>query len=279
MITRIRELLEARQLSPTQFADLIGVGRPVISHILSERNKPSLEVVQKIVGAFPDVSLPWLLTGTGPMLAAAVAVPPVAPATTETTQSPLSTAPLAAATPSLPLPAAPVARPAPPAYSAAIAQPSNYPQPPRFRPGAAVAATPARVEVASPPVELAASPTTSMAPEAALANSGFSPALSVATPVAGPIVDVPAAAPTQVPLVPPPTTLTPATASESLATTTNPVAPATEVPTSLPSPEASTPSSNPAAALSFLGEPGKAIRRIVIFYRDGSFSDYLPEGN
>jgi hypothetical protein len=35
---------------------------------------------------------------------------------------------------------------------------------------------------------------------------------------------------------------------------------------------------NPAAALSFLGEPGKAIRRIVIFYRDGSFSDYVPEG-
>jgi hypothetical protein len=32
------------------------------------------------------------------------------------------------------------------------------------------------------------------------------------------------------------------------------------------------------AALSFLGEPGKAIRRIVIFYRDGSFSDYVPEG-
>jgi hypothetical protein len=35
---------------------------------------------------------------------------------------------------------------------------------------------------------------------------------------------------------------------------------------------------NQAAALSVLGEPGKAIRRIVIFYRDGSFSDYVPEG-
>jgi hypothetical protein len=35
---------------------------------------------------------------------------------------------------------------------------------------------------------------------------------------------------------------------------------------------------NSAAALSFLGESGKAIRRIVIFYRDGSFSDYVPEG-
>ncbi|RZJ85809.1 MAG: XRE family transcriptional regulator, partial [Hymenobacter sp.] len=75
MVTRIRELLEARQLSPTQFADLIGVGRPVISHILSERNKPSLEVVQKVISAFPEVSLPWLLSGIGSMLAIA---PPVA---------------------------------------------------------------------------------------------------------------------------------------------------------------------------------------------------------
>jgi len=29
--------------------------------------------------------------------------------------------------------------------------------------------------------------------------------------------------------------------------------------------------------LPFLSEPGKAIRRIVIFYRDGSFADYQPE--
>jgi hypothetical protein len=32
-----------------------------------------------------------------------------------------------------------------------------------------------------------------------------------------------------------------------------------------------------AALLPFLGESGKAIRRIVIFYRDGSFADYQPE--
>jgi hypothetical protein len=32
-----------------------------------------------------------------------------------------------------------------------------------------------------------------------------------------------------------------------------------------------------AALLPFLGEPGKEIRRIVIFYRDGSFADYHPE--
>ena len=68
MVDRIRALLLARQLSPTQFADTIGVARPIVSHIMSGRNKPSLEVVQKILGAFPDLSMPWLLNGSGPML-------------------------------------------------------------------------------------------------------------------------------------------------------------------------------------------------------------------
>ncbi|WP_400190646.1 helix-turn-helix domain-containing protein [Hymenobacter sp. B81] len=70
MVDRIRELLQARHLSPTQFADTIGVARPVVSHILSGRNKPSLEVVQKVLAAFPDLSMPWLLTGRGSIWAA-----------------------------------------------------------------------------------------------------------------------------------------------------------------------------------------------------------------
>ncbi|MCC3160307.1 helix-turn-helix domain-containing protein [Hymenobacter sp. 15J16-1T3B] len=69
MVDRIRQLLQVRQLTPTQFADTIGVARPIVSHILGGRNKPSLEVVQKIIAAFPDVAMPWLLTGQGPMLA------------------------------------------------------------------------------------------------------------------------------------------------------------------------------------------------------------------
>ena len=140
MITRIRELLEARQLSPTQFADLIGVGRPVISHILSERNKPSLEVVQKIIGAFPDISLPWLLAGTGPMLAGAMTVPPIA---TLESIAEVAPAPIAAAPPVAAAPAPPTVQPTAFVRPPNAPQPGNYAQPPRFRPGAAVSATPA----------------------------------------------------------------------------------------------------------------------------------------
>ncbi|WP_078063013.1 helix-turn-helix domain-containing protein [Solirubrum puertoriconensis] len=69
MVDRIRQLIQERQLTSTQFADVIGVARPIVSHILSGRNKPSLEVVQKIIAAFPDISMPWLLTGQGLMTA------------------------------------------------------------------------------------------------------------------------------------------------------------------------------------------------------------------
>ncbi len=55
-------------MGPATFADEIGVARAVISHILSERNKASLEVVQKILARFSEISPEWLLLGQGEML-------------------------------------------------------------------------------------------------------------------------------------------------------------------------------------------------------------------
>ena len=49
----------------SSFAEKIGVQRSSISHILSGRNKPSLEFVLKTLSSFPEVELYWLLNGTG----------------------------------------------------------------------------------------------------------------------------------------------------------------------------------------------------------------------
>jgi transcriptional regulator with XRE-family HTH domain len=68
VVNRIKALAEHFNLSPTAFADRIEVARPVISHIFSERNRPSLEVIQKIGLAFPVVKFEWLLYGKGEML-------------------------------------------------------------------------------------------------------------------------------------------------------------------------------------------------------------------
>ncbi|WP_460892664.1 helix-turn-helix domain-containing protein [Rufibacter soli] len=65
---RIKEILDWCGLGPAAFADEIGVARPVISHVVSARNKASLEVVQKILTRYPDLSPAWLLLGEGQML-------------------------------------------------------------------------------------------------------------------------------------------------------------------------------------------------------------------
>lgn len=65
MIERIKKMMNKRGLSPSQFADEIGLKRSSLSHILSGRNNPSLDVVMKIKNRFVDINTDWLLFGTG----------------------------------------------------------------------------------------------------------------------------------------------------------------------------------------------------------------------
>ncbi|WP_153042822.1 helix-turn-helix domain-containing protein [Rufibacter ruber] len=68
LLPKIKELMDWSGLGPAAFADEIGVARPVMSHILSARNKVSLEVVQKLLARFEEVNPLWLLLGNGEML-------------------------------------------------------------------------------------------------------------------------------------------------------------------------------------------------------------------
>ena len=62
---RIELLMKSYNLSPSQFADRTGIQRASVSHILSGRNKPSLEVMLKIYESFPGLSMEWLMMGKG----------------------------------------------------------------------------------------------------------------------------------------------------------------------------------------------------------------------
>lgn len=68
MKNRILQILEKYQLTPSRFADEIGAQRSSISHILAERNKPSLEIVQRILNCYTAINAEWLLLGIGSML-------------------------------------------------------------------------------------------------------------------------------------------------------------------------------------------------------------------
>jgi len=67
MKERLLELLKAEQLTPSVFADEIGVQRSSVSHILSGRNKPGYDFLQKILKKFKNVNANWLLNGDGNM--------------------------------------------------------------------------------------------------------------------------------------------------------------------------------------------------------------------
>lgn len=63
---RLQLVLKMHNLTPSSFADQIGVQRSNISHVLNGRNKPSLDFLEKILLNFPRVNAHWLVTGETP---------------------------------------------------------------------------------------------------------------------------------------------------------------------------------------------------------------------
>ena len=55
------------RLKPGQFARILEINPAIISHILAERNKPGVDLLQKILSKFPQVSPDWLLLDSGEM--------------------------------------------------------------------------------------------------------------------------------------------------------------------------------------------------------------------
>ncbi|KAF5076124.1 hypothetical protein DSECCO2_164350 [anaerobic digester metagenome] len=62
---RLQVIFEREGISASIFADKIGVQRSAISHILSGRNKPGFDLLQKIIAKFPTINTEWLITGLG----------------------------------------------------------------------------------------------------------------------------------------------------------------------------------------------------------------------
>ena len=65
MNDRLQQFLTMENLSPAHFAEKLGIQRSGVSHLLSGRNKPSFEFLQRMMNAFPDVNYEWLILGKG----------------------------------------------------------------------------------------------------------------------------------------------------------------------------------------------------------------------
>ncbi|HOY30675.1 MAG TPA: hypothetical protein PKW80_02235 [Bacteroidales bacterium] len=60
--------MKIKNLTPSKFADEIGIQRSSMSHIMGGRNLPSLDLITKILKKYPDINSEWLIQGEGPML-------------------------------------------------------------------------------------------------------------------------------------------------------------------------------------------------------------------
>ena len=65
MVNRIFAFIESQQITPTEFADKIGVSRASISSIKTGRTQPTLSLVEKIKQHYPDIDINWLIFGEG----------------------------------------------------------------------------------------------------------------------------------------------------------------------------------------------------------------------
>ena len=70
MNERLLRFLEAENISQAQFADSIGVARASISHIVSGRNKPGFDFIERTARRYPALNIEWLITGKGKMYSA-----------------------------------------------------------------------------------------------------------------------------------------------------------------------------------------------------------------
>lgn len=64
---KIEKIMEKEQMNSLQFASEIGIQGSTLSHILNERNKPSLDVLKKILNRFRTISSDWLILDVGSM--------------------------------------------------------------------------------------------------------------------------------------------------------------------------------------------------------------------
>jgi len=64
---KIEKIMQTENMNSAQFAMEIGIQGSTLSHILNGRNKPSLDVLKKILNRFRTVNPEWLILNIGTM--------------------------------------------------------------------------------------------------------------------------------------------------------------------------------------------------------------------
>jgi transcriptional regulator with XRE-family HTH domain len=65
---RLKQILSYYNLNSADFSTKVGVQKSSVSHLLSGRNKPSFDFINKLANAFIEISIEWFVTGKGEMI-------------------------------------------------------------------------------------------------------------------------------------------------------------------------------------------------------------------
>lgn len=95
---RLATLLSRLGETPVSFAEKLGIQRSSVSHLLTARNKPSVDFLEKLLAVYPTVNLGWLIAGLGPVFTEPV------PGTPDSVTAPSAPTPVAEMPPVLPPP-------------------------------------------------------------------------------------------------------------------------------------------------------------------------------
>ena len=67
MNKRFKLWLDSENLNANSLSKLVDLNRSSISHIVNGRNKPSVDMLEKILSIYPNLNLNWLISGFGSM--------------------------------------------------------------------------------------------------------------------------------------------------------------------------------------------------------------------
>ncbi|MDO4758993.1 MAG: helix-turn-helix transcriptional regulator [Rikenellaceae bacterium] len=87
MQQKLRDFMTSEGLKSGQLAELLGINPAGISHLLAGRNKPSFELLQKMLSRFPRLNPDWLLLDRGPMYRDTESATPAVPIPEPSTQA------------------------------------------------------------------------------------------------------------------------------------------------------------------------------------------------
>ena len=64
---RLAHILRAKNLTASQFAEMMEIQPSNVSHLLNGRNNPSLDFLIKLKEVFPEYSFDWIILGKKPI--------------------------------------------------------------------------------------------------------------------------------------------------------------------------------------------------------------------